>query len=80
MRSGVDDGLGKLERPPSLRLSPAEHGTFEASTPQGEDVPSPVGSQNSATGVFEITHINHIVCFAVTSVFFPPADFIGVFL
>lgn len=49
-RSGGDDGLGKLERPPSLRLSAAEHGPLEASTPQGEDVPSPVGSQTSANG------------------------------
>ncbi|KAG7225022.1 hypothetical protein INR49_014477 [Caranx melampygus] len=35
-RSGGDDGQGKLERPPSLRLSVAEHGPIEASTPQGK--------------------------------------------
>ncbi|XP_062297971.1 protein Aster-C [Scomber scombrus] len=47
MRPGGDDGLGRLERPPSLRLPSMEQGTLEASTPQREDLPSPMGSQNS---------------------------------
>lgn len=45
---GGDDGLGRLERPHSLRLPGVEHGPLETSTPQGEDLPSPLGSQNSA--------------------------------
>ncbi|XP_029385441.1 protein Aster-C isoform X2 [Echeneis naucrates] len=44
---GGDDGSGKLERTPSLRLSVVEHGPLDTSTPQGEDLPSPLGSQNS---------------------------------
>ncbi|XP_053268233.1 protein Aster-C isoform X1 [Pleuronectes platessa] len=47
-RPGGDDGTGRLERPPSLRLHVPEHGPLDSSTPQGEDVPSPFGSQNSA--------------------------------
>ncbi|XP_030253383.1 protein Aster-C isoform X1 [Sparus aurata] len=43
----VDDGLGRLERN-SLRLPGLELGPLDASTPQGEDLPSPLGSQNSA--------------------------------
>lgn len=46
-RPGGDDGLGRLERTPSLRLPGLEHGPLEASTPQGQDLPSPLGSQNS---------------------------------
>lgn len=48
VRPGGDDGLGKLERPPSLRLPGVEQGPLETSTPQGEDLPSPLGSQTSA--------------------------------
>ncbi|GAA6214971.1 GRAM domain-containing protein 1C [Lates japonicus] len=48
VRPGGDDGLGKLERTPSLRLPVVEHVPLEASTPQGEDLPSPLGSQSSA--------------------------------
>ncbi|KAM8731122.1 protein Aster-C isoform 2-T2 [Acanthopagrus schlegelii] len=40
-----DDGPGRLERN-SLRLPGLE--PLDASTPQGEDLPSPLGSQNSA--------------------------------
>lgn len=43
-RSGGDDSASRLERPPSLRL---EQGPLEASTPQGEDLPSPAGSLTS---------------------------------
>lgn len=45
---GGDEGPGRLERPSSLRLPVVEQGPSETSTPQGEDVPSPLGSQNSA--------------------------------
>ncbi|XP_026147707.1 protein Aster-C [Mastacembelus armatus] len=48
VRPVSDDGLGKLERTSSLRLPVMEHGPLEASTPQGEDAPSSIGSQNSA--------------------------------
>ncbi|XP_040921446.1 protein Aster-C isoform X2 [Toxotes jaculatrix] len=47
-RTGGDDGPGRLERTPSLRQPVMEHGPLEASTPQGEDLPSPLGSQNAA--------------------------------
>ncbi|XP_070708887.1 protein Aster-C [Pempheris klunzingeri] len=47
-RPGGDDGHGRLERTPSLHLPGVEHGPFETSTPQGEDLPSLLGSQNSA--------------------------------
>ncbi|XP_044031668.1 protein Aster-C isoform X3 [Siniperca chuatsi] len=43
VRVGGDDGPGI----PSLHLPAAEHGPLETSTPQGEDLPSPFGSQNS---------------------------------
>ncbi|XP_032360349.1 protein Aster-C isoform X2 [Etheostoma spectabile] len=46
-RPGGDDGLWRLERPPSLRLPGMEGGPLETSTPQGEDFPSLLGSQNS---------------------------------
>ncbi|XP_054478505.1 protein Aster-C isoform X2 [Anoplopoma fimbria] len=47
VRPGGDDGLVRLERPPSLRLNGVEPGPLETSSPQGEDFPSPLGSQNS---------------------------------
>ncbi|XP_071341282.1 protein Aster-C isoform X2 [Trachinotus anak] len=47
LRPAGDDGLGKLERTPSLRLPVVEHGPLETSTPQGEDLPSPFGLQNA---------------------------------
>ncbi|XP_008301863.1 GRAM domain-containing protein 1C isoform X2 [Stegastes partitus] len=47
-RPGGDDAPGRLERPPILRLPGMEQGPLEASTPQGEDLPSPIGSQTSA--------------------------------
>ncbi|XP_072306943.1 protein Aster-C [Eucyclogobius newberryi] len=46
-RSGGDNSLGHLERTPSFRLPGIEQGPLEASTPQAEDLPSPVGSQTS---------------------------------
>ncbi|XP_028425711.1 protein Aster-C isoform X3 [Perca flavescens] len=46
-RPGGDEGLWRLERSPSLRLPGMEHGPLETSTPQGEDLPFPLGSQNS---------------------------------
>nr|XP_033494110.1 protein Aster-C isoform X2 [Epinephelus lanceolatus] len=47
VRPGGDDGgIGRLERPHSLRLNGMEHVPLEASTPQGEDLPSPVSSQS----------------------------------
>ncbi|XP_023272750.1 GRAM domain-containing protein 1C [Seriola lalandi dorsalis] len=48
VRPGGDDGLGKLERTPSLRLPVVEHGPLESSSPVVEDLPSPLGSQSSA--------------------------------
>lgn len=53
MRPGGDDSLGRLERPPSLRIPSMEQGPQEASTPQREDLPSPVGSQLSPNTVLE---------------------------
>ncbi|XP_028289236.1 protein Aster-C [Parambassis ranga] len=47
VRHGADEGLGRLERTPSTRHPGLEHGPFETSTPQGEELPSPLGSQNS---------------------------------
>ncbi|XP_078136453.1 protein Aster-C [Sander vitreus] len=47
-RPGGDEGLRRLERPPSLHLPGMEHGPLETSTPQGEDLPSPLGSQTSS--------------------------------
>uniref|UniRef100_A0A3Q1E9W9 GRAM domain containing 1c n=1 Tax=Acanthochromis polyacanthus TaxID=80966 RepID=A0A3Q1E9W9_9TELE len=47
-RPGGDDAPARLERPHILRLPAVEQVPLEASTPQGEDFPSPVGSQNSA--------------------------------
>ncbi|XP_061569862.1 protein Aster-C isoform X2 [Cololabis saira] len=46
-KPGGDDGLGTLERPRSLRLS-MEHRPLESLTPQGEEVPSPLGSPSIA--------------------------------
>uniref|UniRef100_A0A3P8WJC1 GRAM domain containing 1C n=2 Tax=Cynoglossus semilaevis TaxID=244447 RepID=A0A3P8WJC1_CYNSE len=46
-KPNADDGLGKVERPLSLRLPVADHAPLETSTPQLEDLPSPA-SQNSA--------------------------------
>ncbi len=70
---GGDDGLGRLERTPSLRLPVVEHGPLEASTPQGEDMPSPFGSQNSANAVLKIlfSFFNCVVC-ACLNIFTPP--------
>nr|XP_019943368.1 PREDICTED: GRAM domain-containing protein 1C isoform X1 [Paralichthys olivaceus] len=47
-RPGGEDGIGRFERPPSLRLPSLEHGPLDTSTPQGEEMPSIIGSQNSA--------------------------------
>lgn len=47
MRTGGDEGLRKLEHPSSLRLLGLEHGPLDSSTPQGEDLPSPLSSHNS---------------------------------
>lgn len=47
-----DDGLGKQEHASSVRLPGMEHGPLDASTPQLEDLPSPLGSQSAANMVF----------------------------
>uniref|UniRef100_A0A8C3ASQ5 GRAM domain containing 1C n=2 Tax=Cyclopterus lumpus TaxID=8103 RepID=A0A8C3ASQ5_CYCLU len=47
VRPGGDDGLGRLEHPQSLRLPGMEHGPLETSSPQRENSPSPLSSQNS---------------------------------
>ncbi|KAJ4925636.1 hypothetical protein JOQ06_018361 [Pogonophryne albipinna] len=44
-RPGDDEGVGRLERPHSLRLPGMENGPLEASTP-GDDFPSPHNSPN----------------------------------
>ncbi|XP_043961422.1 protein Aster-C [Gambusia affinis] len=41
---GVDEGLVRLERPNSLRLPVVEHVPLQSSTPQGEEMPSPISS------------------------------------
>lgn len=46
LRSGGDDSINRFERPP-LRLPGMEQGPLEASTPQGEDLPSLAGSVTS---------------------------------
>ncbi|XP_075906517.1 protein Aster-C isoform X2 [Nelusetta ayraudi] len=43
-----DDGLGKQEHASSVRLPGMEHWPLDASTPQLEDLPSPLGSQSAA--------------------------------
>ncbi|XP_063768939.1 protein Aster-C isoform X2 [Eleginops maclovinus] len=46
-RPGGDEGVGRLERPHTLRLPSMENGPLEASTPPGEDFLSPLSSNNS---------------------------------
>lgn len=53
VRSGGDDGHGKLERNPSLRLPRLEHGPLDTSTPHEEDLPFPLGSQSSTNTVLK---------------------------
>ncbi|XP_028290692.1 protein Aster-C isoform X1 [Gouania willdenowi] len=43
-RTGSDDNLVRLERPPTLRLPGMENAPMETSTPQGEDLPYLRGS------------------------------------
>uniref|UniRef100_A0A3Q0T1L6 GRAM domain containing 1C n=1 Tax=Amphilophus citrinellus TaxID=61819 RepID=A0A3Q0T1L6_AMPCI len=45
-RPGGDDGPVRPERPPFLRIGEVENGPLETSTPQGEELPSPIGSHN----------------------------------
>lgn len=52
-RPGGDDGPGRLERPPFLRIPEVENGPLDTSTPQGEEMPSPIGSQSSSNLVFK---------------------------
>ncbi len=61
VRPGGDEGPGRLERTSSLRLPGLEHGPLEASTPQGEDLPSPFGSQSSANMVLRLVYLFFIV-------------------
>lgn len=46
-KSATDDGIGKLERPHSLRLSGVELAPLQSSTPQGEELPSQLSSPSS---------------------------------
>lgn len=46
-RTSVNEVLRRLEHPSSLRLSGSEHTPLDSSTPQREEVPSPLGSQTS---------------------------------
>ncbi|XP_029955482.1 protein Aster-C [Salarias fasciatus] len=41
---GGEDNQGRMERPPSLRITAAEYAPVETSTPQREESPSPIGS------------------------------------
>ncbi|XP_037312271.1 protein Aster-C [Pungitius pungitius] len=47
VRPGGDDGPGRLERTPSSRLPGMDHGPFETSNSQGEELLSPLGSSNT---------------------------------
>ncbi|KAM3860700.1 protein Aster-C [Diretmus argenteus] len=53
VRPGAEDGLGRLERTSSLRLSGTEQGPVDTSTPHGEDMLSPLGSQSTNSGSME---------------------------
>lgn len=53
MRTGGDEGVRRLEHPSSLRLLGLEHGPLDSSTPQGEDLPSPLSSHNSPSMVLK---------------------------
>ncbi|CAN9506301.1 unnamed protein product [Ophioblennius macclurei] len=46
---GGDDSQGKMERPPSLHITPTEQVPAETSTPQGEELPSLIGSLSPGT-------------------------------
>ncbi|XP_056869538.1 protein Aster-C isoform X3 [Takifugu flavidus] len=46
-RTSADEVLRRLEHPSYLRLSGLEHSPVDSSTPQGEDLPSPLSSHNS---------------------------------
>lgn len=61
VKPGGDDAAGRLERPASLRLPGVELGPLETSMPQGEDLPSPTGSQNAASMVLKIVFLLHCV-------------------
>ncbi|XP_035981350.1 protein Aster-C isoform X2 [Fundulus heteroclitus] len=44
LNGGGDDGVGRPERPNSLRLPVVEYGPLQSSTPQAEDLPSSISS------------------------------------
>ncbi|TNM96639.1 hypothetical protein fugu_016300 [Takifugu bimaculatus] len=46
-RTSADEVLRRLEHPSYRRLSGLEHSPVDSSTPQGEDLPSPLSSHNS---------------------------------
>lgn len=52
-RPGGDEGLGRVEQNSSLRLSGMEQVPLDASTPQGEDQPSSLGSKSSTNMVLK---------------------------
>lgn len=58
-----------MERTPSIRLSVVEHGPLETSTPQGDDLPSPVASQTSANTVLILTAFLNCKSYAHVSSF-----------
>ncbi|KAM8823201.1 protein Aster-C isoform 2-T3 [Spinachia spinachia] len=47
VRPGGDDGPGRLERTPSIRLPGMDHGPLETFNPPAEEFPSPLGSSNT---------------------------------
>ncbi|XP_041717668.1 protein Aster-C-like isoform X1 [Coregonus clupeaformis] len=49
MMPGGEDS-GRLERPSTLRLQPGDRGSFELTTPQGEDLPSPLRQSSVNSG------------------------------
>lgn len=56
MRPSLEENLGRLERTPSVRLQQVEQGPIETSTPQGEDMPSPLNLFSSNSGSMEDSH------------------------
>ncbi|XP_021418115.2 protein Aster-C [Oncorhynchus mykiss] len=61
MRPGGEDS-GRLERPSTLRLQPGDQGSFEPNTPQGEDLPSPLGESTANSRNADDAHSTSSQC------------------
>ncbi|XP_035610726.1 protein Aster-C-like isoform X1 [Oncorhynchus keta] len=61
MRPGGEDS-GRLERPSTLRLQPGDQGSFEPNTPQGEDLPSPLGQSTANSRNADDAHSTSSQC------------------